>query len=435
MKLKQLVEISYICICCNKKETRRLYYGLILVVLIIVVFGTYLFSINSQKNGFMNEYGQACYVTYVFDDECTYKDIQEKKENFKKDMGSDVKEISSFGDVSLEITNNNVKENNKIKMKIGNKNFKVDAAESFDSAHPYAKSWSNINIYDSDTNFFPTTLEKKGMSNIYYEGELPKEKGEIFLSDYFLQCMGVLQEEQTDLIGQDITLCNRGVTCKGYKLSGIFYADKLEKRESAEMLNKQFAQILINFRLDDAKKIRIDKLTYRCYFSSYEQYLSLKNRKKKIVQYEGPYYTKDGEVYGFMNREIQLFNTFLTYISGLACVSILACLFGVLHFFWINNFRRSQLFIYLGMNLKDIYKVYGLEILIIVIPAVMIGGYLGVLMLLLLNILYRDIVSMPLGINPTIICSLILGGGSVLLIIMFLVLKIKIATMMNRLLK
>lgn len=228
-----------------------------------------------------------------------------------------------------------------------------------------------------------------------------------------LERFGIVANDQEKMIGKSIIIyvkdSDNEEYCKDYILSGIFDSRILDIRET-NIESLHLEQILIHYLPSDYSKVNVTSSCLYYYFDSYEKLNeNMKNRgyEENILRI-----SSRAEMFQIMDSQIQVVNYILKIIGFgyiLAITMYLLCMILL----WL---RKNQVYFMMlraiGLRNIQICGIYLLQVLMVGIVAIIIGGYFSIVLLLGIFNKYQLLFDYKLLISwEMIVKALLLTGG------------------------
>lgn len=251
-----------------------------------------------------------------------------------------------------------------------------------------------VDFYDRDFSVFSRNVtgqyQKETGKEHYVMGSLPQKEGEVMVSDYFLERFGMEETEQEQLLGKKISLAagkkgNR-IYFKDYILSGIFDAEILSIREKHSFWGGSIEHVMVNFREEDQNHIIPDGITVRYYQKNFAQLTdsSIAAESRKEVEM-----SVFGKIYSVMDRQISVINKILECVIIGFVIAVTIYITSIMYFFFDRNKVYFVMLRAIGIRKQGIYRIMAFEAGYLVLCAMIIGGYLALLILLGLKKVYE----------------------------------------------
>lgn len=411
----------------QKKIAIKILAGLTMSIAMIISLYLYLSSFQNEMESYNFNHKTECYFFTEYNQGYSVK-------NFLKilDEGRSQKEELHAGEMSIYARVNRKEEKtDKIKnmaMKIGDR--KYTGKPSWSSSNKDIKGMEAedflVGLYNKECSIFPNSVMEKykketGKQRCYI-GNLPQNQGEVFISDYMLERFGISANDQEKIIGKSITIyikdSDNEEYCKDYILSGIFDSRILDIRET-NIESLHLEQILINYLPSDYSKVNVTSSCLYYYFDSYEKL----NENMKNSGYEENILriSSRAEMFQIMDSQIQIVNYILKIIGFGYIVAITMYLFCMILLWLRKNQAYFMMLRAIGVRNIQICGIYLLQVLMIGIVAIIIGGYFSIILLLGIFNKYQLLFDYKLLISwEMIVKALLLTGGYIFGVILLI---------------
>lgn len=281
------------------------------------------------------------------------------------------------------------------------------------------------NIYDSDS-YIEMALYRNGITVIpktiipaydkeagWVVGRFPENPGEIMLDTYILKLYGI-EGNDSDIIGKNITIAQKTaqgetVILQEYEISGILQAEYLMKRENLDETDIHFEHIFINLRDSDMSRFRVAGGTVRYYFDNYMDYIHNYEKLEELLRLnlEQIYaetdtnikLTGNGIQYSLLNWLMNDVGRILIALIAVFCIVDMFSTGYILEFYRKRNEKYLSMLEAMGMVREDRKQIFGGEVSVIMLLATLLGCYVSVVILLIMNSFVRQILDFSLAVN------------------------------------
>lgn len=418
MNLKDCIKIAFLNLSTGKKSVVKIICGFSVVVFILFSLGLYFCSYQQYIRNFDEETRKDCY--FVRDVDKTYSVEQYNKIYRAWSLGEVDKKLSgTCVSNTVEIDGNNRWKSSKMQIEQSGNIYRADnifaTAADYFGENTYDISVCDLAAYTSGYDFIPDNIMRvlplDGNNEEALVGTLPENPGEILLSDLTLLCMGIPTKQQKSLIGKELSLTLAGkegnVKLENYRLSGIYSARFLPLYEDYAVL---FCvnRCVVNFRPEESVRIAVKEVRY--YMESFDAYSEnygvICNEEKQI------HGTDLADQYMIAKKEIRVVHQLLITICIFVLITMIICTKSMMRFFWIRNRKNLQIFRILGAQKNRLKVIVLIELLLMNMISLLIGGYLAIMLLNLVNGFYSDALGYSMSFRIT--NGLIAMGGVIL---------------------
>lgn len=400
----------------QKKITIKILTGLTMSIAMIISLYLYLSSFQNEMESYNSDHKVECYLFTEYNEGYSVKNflkILDKESIKKKKLHAD--EMGVFVRVNTKEETDRIRN---MAMKIGD--MKYTGKPSWSSSNKDTKGMEEdflVGLYNKEYSIFPSSVMEKykketGKESCYI-GNLPQNQGEVFISDYMLERFGIAADDQEKMIGKSITIYTKDsdneTYCKNYILSGIFDSRILDIRET-NIESLHLEQVLIHYRPADYSKVRVTSSCLYYYFDSYEKL----NQSIEDGSYDENILRKSSqaEMFQIMDSQIQIINYILKIIGFGYVLAVSMYLFCMILLWLRKNQSYFMMLRAIGVRNIQIWGIYLLQMLMLGMVAIVIGGYFSIVLLLGIFQKYQLLFHYKMIISwEMIVKALLLTGG------------------------
>ena len=426
MRWRDSLKIACQNIRIYKGMTRKIVFCLFIITMVIFCFLIFLFSYGDFRDSFWEKYASECYI-YI------NENVEDNKNEYETSEGISYNEylenIVSYHQIARDIGASEISDYSIINFNFSDETKLFSGAVLEVDGRLYtAKALPNgmlgrkiyettesmeITTYQRGNSFIPRNCVKDDVFSNYIYGSYPENPGEVMVSDYILESYGFTKKQQRNLIGKKISLFAEDETknkyFSEYILTGIFKAEVMEKREYEFSGNTHTEHIAVNLRKDEYDNINLKSSTCRFYFTSYQKLQEGQQQLEKVFP-ERVEINYKGNKYSIVTKCLNVIYKILFFLAVGLVFAMSVSVINMLHFFLQRNTEYFSMMRKIGMQSFNIYQIYFFELLTLISIAVMIGTYSSIVLVMIFNIVYRNIVEsdLMLNISTCFICIIFL---------------------------
>lgn len=422
MRFKDCIKIAKWDLKANKDYTFRIIVGFSVIIVSLFCSSMYALSYREYIFDFEEKNTNSCYyVKEINEDytlekylaECKRWNMISEKIDISSSCITNYVNFPSFKDLNIS----------KIKLQSGSKKYydsgnKYKICNEYFGGQSYDISTCRFMEYSEEFDYISDNtkreFDQKYMSEEYLIGKMPDKRGEIMLSDLSLLCMGVPRDQQESLIGKKITLFyGEEVILKDYFLSGIYSAHVLSLRESDLISKFAINCFVTNFYEDQSISIHVNEIRY--YLESFQKYSHEYNNMHTIDKAITG--TRDANKYMIARKEMKVLHHIFLLVFLCVLFTVTICTRSIIYFYR----KRIKYFIFilniLGITKKQVKSIIYIEILKLTLRSLIIGVYFGIMLILLVNNFYFNIINYKIGLEVN---NILMIGGIIWIFILIL---------------
>ncbi len=454
MSVKDILKIAYRNLIAGKQMIKKMVFGMIFVIMILFCFFMVIKSYDDYVDKFNNEHvaDRYYYTEIELEDisENTIVGLLQQSEKMKQE----------FNATGTSILCNIAPKDENINMNAGNIRICIDDVE-YKAKNYYINQrklhqdirgsmwpiW--LGLYQDGMSVFSETIlssymeshsqrslidrlgkdigyktdnnknDNKNVNGLemtydnagYMIGLYPNKQGEIMLDSYILEVYGI--EITEDIIGSNVTIYsvddeNSSVVLSDYKLTGIFDGDLISSRESTLTSDNHIEHIYVNLRGDDRGSFRNLFGTIRYYFDDYAEYVNNYKYMTHVLQMNidelmetDVSLTGHGMEYYILYWIMENIGKLLILVGGVLGLIITVSVLYIFQFYRDRNARYISMLQHIGMTKKDRTRIYAVEMSMVILIASIIGLYMSVIFLLLLNVVTGQVLNFTVVFDVT----------------------------------
>lgn len=410
----------------QKKITIKILAGLTMSIAMIISLYLYLSSFQNEMESYNFDHKAECYLFTEYNEGYSIKNflkILDEESGRKEELHAD--EMGVFARVNRKEETDRIRN---MAMKIGDMEY--TGKPSWSSSNKDTKGMEEedflVGLYNKEYSIFPSSVMEKykketGKESCYI-GSLPQNQGEAFISDYMLERFGIATDDQEKMIGKSITIYTKDsdneAYCQDYILSGIFDSRILDIRET-NIESLHLEQILIHYRPADYSKVRVTGSCLYYYFDSYEklnQSIEDGNYDENILRR-----SSRAEMFQIMDSQIQIVNYILKIIGFGYVLAVTMYLFCMILLWLRKNQAYFMMLRAIGLRNIQICGIYLLQVLMLGIVAIIIGGYFSIVLLLGIFQKYQLLFDYKMIISLEMIVKALLLTGGYMVVVLLLI--------------
>ena len=395
MKWQECYKVACWNMVSFKKNSVKVLIGLTTVVVLLFGLLSYKSVFEEQKGTIEEKYQNNCYLEkYVgysewdsYEREIT--ELLEQKTLIGYEESNALITMMFKEEVDYDM--------HKIKLVMNNKTYKkkYDVLEGIGAPKKaYETEDLQLFLWDNRLPPFPSKIVKDSEGKVFM-GDTPRQEGELMVSDYLLEELGVKREEQRNCVGKKVSLYlqdEKYVAFEDYIIKGIYSIDLLERRERNNQGFPSYEHIYIYPTKADKEKYKEIHGMVRLYVNDYTKLM--KCYEKAIEWDKNVELSISGAVYEVLAKHIATINDVLTYVIAGFLFAVSIYLLCVLYFFFKQNEKYVRMLRIIGMQRKDMYTIIFFEVLNFSLISLILGVYVGTFILYAFKYIYEYALTM-----------------------------------------
>lgn len=411
MRNKDIVVIALRNLSAGKQMVKKIIFGMMFIVMILICFLTIVQSYFDYISEFNNNHVTDCYYyTEVKNQRIEDNAIGELlKHSDKTKEHYNAKEVSILCTIQLKDTEK--------ELVAENTNLIIDG-KTYNATYKYVNNpkiyqniqWKNsevpIALYQKELSVFADKIVSQYKGD-YLVGEYPENPGEIMLDTYILEVYGI-ENQYESLLGTTVSIQYKNedtqeIILKDYKLTGIFQGNLLSVRESEMTQDWHLEHIYVNLLPEDQLSFEILYGSIRYYFDDYIEYVKNYEHMESILKldisnvYESggieTRLTEKGMEYCLLYWVMDNIGKLMFVIAIVVGLIITFSVFYIFQFYRDRNANYFSMLKNIGMEKQDRRWIFSIEMSVVILVATLLGIYLSVVFLLLLNVIMKSILN------------------------------------------
>lgn len=413
MSIKDKVVIAFRNLKAGGQMVKKMIFGMMFVVMILFSFLMIIQSYFAYKKSFNQKHVADCYYyTELKSQELTDDSIEtilkQSKDLQNQYQASEVSILCTLllrdHDNQLEAGNTKLILNNQIHQPT---NYFFNNREICQDIQ-WDSSFISLALYREGMSVFADNITNEYEGN-YLIGNYPNNPGEIMLDTHILEVYGV--EDIDNLLGTTVSIScmneetEEMILCD-YTLTGIFQGDLLSARESLATSDNHLEHVYVNLWHEDIERFEILFGSIRYYFDNYLEYVQNYEGMNNILQLNlSEIYESDdlkvkltglGMEYCLLYWIMDHIGKLLLLVAIVIGLIITCSVFYIFQFYRDRNAHYFSMLQNIGMENRDRSWIFSIEMCVVMLLATILGIYLSILFLLLLNYMTKQVLNFPM---------------------------------------
>ena len=368
----------------NQSIIKKIIFSLTIIFVLLECSLVIYISYCKYKNDFNNSNKQDCYY---------YKDIT----RFSDVANLDITNISDTVTL-LNIKNIDCKDlmYKDLKITINSKSY-IFQSEFEENSKSQEINANIVGTTELDfASYKPTYCIFPSFVDARIIGRFPTSCGQIMVDTNFLYAFGIDKSKFNDIIGTKISLKgNDTFFLTDYTIVGVFDSTVLQARESRYAPDLHLEHMYINPKKQDLNSFVLQYGSERYYFDNYMHFLSyddyinkfLESKSTSLSTKNDMKITPRGMEFCLTVFLLQNIGKLFFIIVIVLMVIIVLSVYCLVHIYIESKRKYHKMLIYIGMNSKDYYMLHWGEILCVILTALLLGSYISLIILKILNYL------------------------------------------------